>query len=78
MPRPLQPVVHHEGEEAGASGHTSLSPGVLSLRRLPVPVQAPLLTGADPTSFTAVDLAVLTNADAVSINQDPLGIQASV
>ena len=43
-----------------------------------MPVQAPLLTGADPTAFTATDLAVLTNADAVSINQDPLGIQASI
>ena len=52
------------------------SEGVISV--LLCPVQAPLLTGADPTAFTATDLAVLTNADAVSINQDPLGIQASI
>lgn len=38
-------------------------------------MKAPLLTGADPTSFSAADLGVLTNADAISINQDPLGIQ---
>lgn len=37
---------------------------------------APLMEGADLTRLTAKEAAILTNRDAVAIDQDPLGLQA--
>jgi hypothetical protein len=37
---------------------------------------APLIVGADLTALSAPSLSVLTNADVVKVDQDPLGLQA--
>ena len=39
---------------------------------------APLLTGNDLRSMNAATKAILTNADVIAVNQDPLGAQATV
>ena len=39
---------------------------------------APLLTGNDLRSMNATTKAILTNADVIAVNQDPLGAQATV
>lgn len=38
-------------------------------------MKAPLLIGTDITNTTAATMATLSNADAIAINQDPLGVQ---
>jgi len=37
--------------------------------------KAPLLIGCDVTNMTSATLAILSNAEVIAINQDPLGIQ---
>jgi len=39
---------------------------------------APLIAGNDIRSMTATTQAILTNADVIAVNQDPLGKQATV
>ena len=39
--------------------------------------KAPLIIGTDVTNITAAALAILTNAEAIAVNQDPLGVQAA-
>jgi hypothetical protein len=38
---------------------------------------APLIAGNDITKMTAITKAILTNADVIAVNQDPLGKQAT-
>ena len=39
--------------------------------------KAPLIIGTDVTNITAAALAILTNAEAIAVNQDSLGVQAA-
>jgi alpha-galactosidase len=39
---------------------------------------APLITGNDVTIMTATTKAILTNADVIAVNQDPLGKQGTL
>ena len=40
-------------------------------------MKAPLLIGADVTNMSAETLRILTNSDAIAVNQDPLGVQGN-
>ena len=40
--------------------------------------KAPLIIGTDVTNMSAAALAILTNDEAIAVNQDPLGLQAFV
>ena len=37
--------------------------------------KAPLVIGADPRKWTASQLAIMSNAGVIAVNQDPLGVQ---
>ena len=41
-------------------------------------MKSPLLIGTDVTNMTAATLATLTNTDAIAVNQDSLGVQATL
>ncbi len=39
--------------------------------------KAPLIIGCDVTNITAADIAILTNAEVIAVNQDKLGVQGN-
>ena len=41
-------------------------------------MKAPLILGNDLATVDPTTLAVLVNSDALSVNQDPLGVQVSL
>ena len=41
-------------------------------------MKAPLLIGTDVTNMTAATLSTLTNAEVIAINQDEMGVQATM